>query len=50
MEEAEILIENWRNDYNRISPHSALGYQPPAPEAFQTSLLAAPLFATSTLT
>ena len=31
--EAQVLIENWRKDYNQIRPHSALGYWPPAPEA-----------------
>jgi putative transposase len=31
--EAQVLIENWRKDYNQIRPHSALGYRPPAPEA-----------------
>ena len=30
--EAQILIERWRAHYNRIRPHSALGYRPPAPE------------------
>ena len=30
--EAKILIERWRREYNRIRPHSALGYRPPAPE------------------
>ena len=30
--EAQVLIENWRKDYNQIRPHSALGYRPPAPE------------------
>jgi len=30
---AQVLIENWRKDYNQIKPHSALGYRPPAPEA-----------------
>jgi putative transposase len=30
--EAQVLIENWRKDYNQIRPHSALGYWPPAPE------------------
>jgi len=29
--EAKVLIENWRNNYNTIRPHSALGYKPPAP-------------------
>jgi transposase InsO family protein len=31
--EAQVLIENWRKDYNQIRPHSALDYRPPAPEA-----------------
>jgi putative transposase len=31
--EAQVLIENWRRDYNSIRPHSALGHPPPAPEA-----------------
>jgi transposase InsO family protein len=32
--EAQILIESWRRHYNTVRPHSALGYRPPAPEAF----------------
>lgn len=32
LKEAQILIENWRNHYNTIRPHSALGYKPPVPE------------------
>ena len=32
--EAQILIERWRRHYNTVRPHSALGYRPPAPEAF----------------
>ncbi len=28
-----ILIEQWRKEYNRVHPHSSLGYRPPAPEA-----------------
>ena len=31
--EAKVLIERWRMQYNRLRPHSALGYRPPAPEA-----------------
>ena len=31
--EANILIEQWRREYNQVRPHSALGYHPPAPEA-----------------
>ncbi len=31
--EAKVLIEDWRREYNQVRPHSALNYQPPAPEA-----------------
>ena len=31
--EAKVLIERWRQEYNRFHPHSSLGYRPPAPEA-----------------
>jgi putative transposase len=31
LREAMVLIERWRNAYNQIRPHSALGYRPPAP-------------------
>ncbi len=31
--EAKVLIERWRQHYNRFRPHSSLGYRPPAPEA-----------------
>ena len=31
--EAEVLIEQWRREYNQVRPHRALGYRPPAPEA-----------------
>ncbi len=30
--EARVLIEQWRMLYNTVRLHSALGYQPPAPE------------------
>ena len=36
LEEAKVLIEQWRREYNQVRPHSALGYQPPAPEAIMT--------------
>ena len=32
LREAQVIIEQWRVHYNTIRPHSALGYQPPAPE------------------
>ena len=31
--EAEVLIEEWRETYNQIRPHSSLGYRPPTPAA-----------------
>jgi transposase InsO family protein len=31
--EAKVLIADWRKEYNQVRPHSAKGYQPPAPEA-----------------
>ena len=31
--EAQVLIENWRKEYNEFRPHSALGYRPPVSEA-----------------
>ncbi len=31
--EAKILIEEWREEYNQVRPHSALDYRPPAPKA-----------------
>ena len=33
LKEARVLIERWRQHYNRVRPHSSLGYRPPAPEA-----------------
>jgi transposase InsO family protein len=36
--EAQVLIEQWRRDYNTIRPHSSLGYRPPAPVAYVGSL------------
>lgn len=31
--EARYLIEAWRQHFNQVRPHSALGYRPPAPAA-----------------
>jgi putative transposase len=33
LKEAQVLIEQWRQQYNTIRPHSALNYRPPAPVA-----------------
>ena len=35
LEEAKVLVERWRHVCNRIRPHSALGYRPPAPETIE---------------
>jgi putative transposase len=40
--EAQVLIEQWRREYNHVRPHSALGYRPPAPEVVQMPNLASP--------
>ena len=37
--EAQVLIEQWRQLYNHIRPHSALGYKPPAPRAILPSYI-----------
>ena len=37
--EAKILIEQWRQEYNQVRSHSALGYRPPAPEATMPKIL-----------
>jgi putative transposase len=33
LNEAKIIIENWRRHSKTVRPHSSLGYKPPAPEA-----------------
>jgi len=33
LQEVQVLTEQYRQTYNRIRPHSSLGYRPPAPEA-----------------
>ena len=32
LKEAQIVLETWRQHYNRVRPHSSLGCKPPAPE------------------
>jgi len=34
LREAQVLIEQWRLEYNTLRPHSSLNYRPPAPEAW----------------
>ncbi|MFO0831252.1 MAG: IS3 family transposase [Phycisphaerales bacterium] len=43
LQEAKVLIERWRKHYNTISPHSSLGYRPPAPETVAAGPPSAPL-------
>ena len=45
--EAKVLVQRWRQLYNRVRPHSALGYRPPAPEAIDQCLRASLHFRTS---
>jgi transposase InsO family protein len=33
LDEARVVIEAWRHEYNHVRPHSSLGYRPPAPLA-----------------
>ena len=35
LNEAKVLIEQWRRHCNTIRPHSSLGYRPPAPETIK---------------
>jgi len=34
LKEAQVLIEEWRLEYNTFRPHSSLKYRPPAPEVW----------------
>ena len=36
LEEAKVLIEQWRKEYNQVRPHSVRNNRPPAPEAILT--------------
>jgi transposase InsO family protein len=33
LNEAKVILENWRREYNTIRPHSSLGYRAPVPLA-----------------
>jgi transposase InsO family protein len=37
--EAQVLIGQWRREYNHFRPHSAKNYRPPAPEAILAGIL-----------
>jgi len=34
LKEAQVVIEAWRQEYNRVRTHSSLGYRPPAPATY----------------
>ena len=42
LQEAKVLTEVWRRDYNQVRPHSSLGYKPPAPETVSGPLSVTP--------
>ena len=44
LREAQVVIGAWHDHYNRMRPHSALGYRPPAPvtRAFANHLPTSP--------
>jgi putative transposase len=33
LKETQVVIEQWRVQYNEVRPHSSLGYRTPAPKA-----------------
>ena len=46
LKEAQVIIGAWRDHYNRVRPHSSLGYRPPAPvtrEAIAQQLPTSPI-------
>ena len=43
LKEAQIVIQGWRKEYNTVRPHSALGYRPPAPGAYNPVLVLKPV-------
>ena len=38
LEEAKVLLNQWRREYNQVRPHSSKNYHPPAPEAVLAGL------------
>ena len=43
LQEAQMVMEQWREEYNTRRPHSALDYRPPAPGAGNPFLLPEPI-------
>jgi transposase InsO family protein len=46
LREAQVVIGLWQNTYNRVRPHSSLGYRPPAPVTFPDLAFRLPMAAT----
>ena len=46
LKEAQTVIGLWQNTYNRVRPHSSLGYRPPAPVSFPDLACRLPMAAT----
>jgi transposase InsO family protein len=46
--EVQVLLEQWRREYNAIRPHSSLGYRPPAPETWSWPVMKAKIGALRT--
>ncbi len=42
LQEAQVLIERWRQHYNTIRPRSSLDYRPPAPAAILPPMVRSP--------
>jgi transposase InsO family protein len=45
LKEAQAVIALWQNTYNRVRPHSSLGYRPPAPVSFPDRTFRLPIAA-----
>ncbi len=45
LREAQIVIGLWQNTYNRVRPHSSLGYRPPAPVTYPDLTFRLPMVA-----
>ncbi|KNY20064.1 integrase [Methylobacterium sp. ARG-1] len=46
LKEAQIVIGLWQTIYNRVRPHSSLGYRPPAPVSYPDLAFRLPMTAT----
>ncbi|GAA0236351.1 hypothetical protein GCM10008965_00820 [Methylorubrum aminovorans] len=46
LREAQVVIGLWQNTYNRVWPHSSLGYRPPAPVSFSDLAFRLPMATT----